>query len=189
MDQSKNSMRSVHFFQLLSFSPLLSLPLPRQHSLLSTQALIAEDCCGEQGKAKDPQEILGPPSTPSKPEPDKSSLDSGSLGWVFWFMELGNTPRAQERLGRRQFSMRLNLTASMVPQPWWPSPGWVTTPLPGPSPPPAWLTNNMAPPPSSPAFCDGCQRWDNLLSAKPEPTRVRPSHKHHTSPSPAFRDT
>ena len=96
MDQSKNSMRSVHFFQLLSFSPLLSLPLRRQHSLLSTQALLEEDCCcGEQGRAKDSQEIFRPQSTPSKLEPDNSSLESGSWGGYSGSWSLGTT-KAQE---------------------------------------------------------------------------------------------
>lgn len=50
------------------------------------------------------------------------------------------------------------------------SPGWVPAPLPGHSLPPAWVSSNMAPP--SPAFCDGCQRWGNLLSVTVSQTRA-----------------
>jgi hypothetical protein len=55
------------------------------------------------------------------------------------------------------------------PQSWWPSPGLVYSPSPALSPPQAWLSDNMAPP--SPAYCDGCQRWGNLLSVTVSQTR------------------
>ena len=109
-----------------------------------------------------------PPSTPSKPEPDQSQLESGCLGG---------------------YSGSSFLFSSTLPSPWsqplWSSPGWGTAlgpsppptsgwrtspPGPSPPPPPTWLPSNMAPP-SSPAFCDGCQRWGNLLSVTVSQTR------------------
>ena len=99
-----------------------------------------------------------PPVTPSKPEPDQSSLESGSLGlhsgsWSW------DSPQGPSTFLSPPWSL----------QHWWPTPGWATTPLPCPSPPPTWT----APPPSSsPAFCDGCQRWGNLLSVTVSQTRA-----------------
>ena len=46
-----------------------------------------------------------------------------------------------------------------------------------PSQPPAWLSRNIAPP--SPAYCDGCQRWGNLLSVTGKPDQSLLDQHHH----------
>ena len=107
-----------------------------------------------------------PSSTPSKLEPDQSSLESASLG-----LHLGSwsSPQGQGCA----FAPTLLPPPLGSPQHWWPSPGWAPPPLPcPPSPPPSWLASSLAPPPSSPAFCDGCQRWGNLLSVTVSQTRA-----------------
>ena len=112
-----------------------------------------------------------PPSTPSKSEPELSSLESGSWGGHQDLSPPGIS------LGQRSYmdnySNQTNphlLSYPSSPQSWWPSSGFVSSPSPAPSPPPAWLSNNMAPP--SPAYCDGCQRWGNLLSVTVSQTRA-----------------
>jgi hypothetical protein len=106
-----------------------------------------------------------PPSTPSKPEPDQSSLESGSLGRNSGSWSLGS------HLEEESYPSNSTLLPPWSPQPWWSSPGWETPPPPGPPPSPTWLPSNMTPP-SSPAFCDGCQRWGNLLSVTVSQTRA-----------------
>ena len=118
-----------------------------------------------------------PPSTPCNPEPDQFSLESGYCGDSLGSWREDTTPSTsrQESLHsfgtprghRRPVELDSNLTNHNLLHPLssqslWPAPGWVSTPLPAPCQPPAWLSSNMAPP--SPAFCDGCQRWGNLLS-------------------------
>ena len=133
-----------------------------------------------------------PPSTPSKSEPDLSSLESGSWGGQPGTLRLDSSYSPSSRsldvggvdlsspgisLGQRScmdnYSNQTNpylMSYPSSPQSWWPSPGLMSSPSPAPSPPPAWLSNNMAPP--SPAYCDGCQRWGNLLSVTVSQTRA-----------------
>ena len=113
-----------------------------------------------------------PPSTPSKPEPDQSSLESVVWGGYSGSWSLGTSQGPRRHLEEESYPSNSTLLPPWSPQSWWPSPGWVTSPSPSPSPPQAWLASNMAPPPSSPAFCDGCQRWGNLLSVTVSQTRA-----------------
>jgi hypothetical protein len=113
-----------------------------------------------------------PPSTPSKSEPDLSSLESGSWGGQPRTLRLDSSYSPSSRsldvggvdlsspgisLGQRScmdnYSNQTNpsvLSYPSSPQSWWPSPCLMSSPSPAPSPPPAWLSNNMAPP--SPAY-------------------------------------
>ena len=136
-----------------------------------------------------------PPSIPSKSEPELSSLESGSWGGHPGTLRLDSSNSSVSRsldlggrssqdlsspgisLGQRSsmdnYSNQTNqhlLSYLSSPQSWWPSPGLVSSPSPALSPPPAWLSSNMAPP--SPAYCDGCQRWGNLLSVTVSQTRA-----------------
>ena len=118
-----------------------------------------------------------PPSTPSKSEPDLSSLESGSWGDHPGGRSSQDLSSPGILLGQGSsmdnYSNQTNphlLSYPSSPQSWWPSPGLVSSPSPAPSPPPAWLSSNMGPP--SPAYCDGCQRWGNLLSVTVSQTRA-----------------
>ena len=129
-----------------------------------------------------------PPSTPCKSEPELSSLESGSWGGHPGTLNLDSSKSPASRsfqdlsspgisLGQRSYmdnySNQTNphlLSYPSSPQSWWPSSGFVSSPSPAPSSSPAWLSNNMAPP--SPAYCDGCQRWGNLLSVTVSQTRA-----------------
>ena len=92
---------------------------------------------------------------PHTPEPEQSTLESGS--WV----------GGPLRLDWSDTDFRKD-TAS--PHTWWsPYTGWMSSPSPSPPTPASWLSSNMAPP--SPAYCDGCQRWGNLLSVTVSQTR------------------
>ena len=131
-----------------------------------------------------------PPTTPRKLEPDMSLLES-RFGSGSRFDSWMTPTSSRLELGSNQetlFSFRKplehekcleddsNLTNPYLLHPsptmsLWPSPGWVPLPLlptpcspsvPAPCSPPAWLSSNMTP--TSPAFCEGCQQWGNLLS-------------------------
>ena len=83
---------------------------------------------------------------PHTPEPEQSRLESGSWAGeplrLDWTWSGGSSDFRED--------------PPSPPESWWssPSPSLPTSP--------PWLTSNMAPP--SPVFCDGCQRWGNLLS-------------------------
>ena len=136
------------------------------------------------------------PFTPYTPEPDVSRLESGSRGgglsqrrldWSssgFTGEDGGNevwgsrglgTDSWRTPLGHRepveQYSNQTNnnLLYPPLPKTWWPSPSWVPTSSPGPPPPPACPPGYTAPP--SPAYCDGCHRWGNLLAVTVSQTR------------------
>jgi hypothetical protein len=134
------------------------------------------------------------PSTPYRPEPEQSPLESGIWGSHpgSWRLDLKESS-ASRRLDlvdssskdlsspgiplvqRRQLEDYSNHTNPYLlypssPLSWWPSPGCSSLTSPGPCPPPTWLPSNMAP--TSPAYCDGCQRWGNLLSVTVSQTRA-----------------
>ena len=130
-----------------------------------------------------------PPSTPIKsvpdqsplPEPEQSTLESGSWGchpgkWKLdlkdRMLDLGEsyqdlsspgTPPVQRRPSA-DYSNQTNpyLLYQSSPLSWWPSPSSCL--------PPSWLPSNMAPP--SPTYCGGCQKWGNLLSVTVSQTRA-----------------
>ena len=132
-----------------------------------------------------------PPSTTNKSEPalsplsepEQSLLESGS--WEShpgsWSLDLressasrkldlgGSNPQPGIPLVlRRQmedYSNLINphLLYPLSPQSWLPSPSFATSTSPCPCPPPT---------PPSPAYCDGCQRWGNLLSVTVSQTRA-----------------
>ena len=89
---------------------------------------------------------------PHTPEPEQSRLESGSWAgdplWIDWTCSGGSSDFREDPPSQ---------------QSWWSSP----SPAPQTSPP--WLTSNMTPP--SPVYCDGCQRWGNLLSVTVSQTR------------------
>jgi hypothetical protein len=99
-----------------------------------------------------------------------SDMDSGfgsssSLGDASW-----SSPPGQRR-NVEQYSTTPNTNVLYPPpsQSWWPS-RWDPTAACCPSTPPTWpKTSNLAPP--SPAYCDGCHRWGNLLSVTVSQTR------------------
>jgi hypothetical protein len=99
------------------------------------------------------------PSTPSKPEPEQSTLESGSWGGFPGSMDWNSTPAARMLDSGSRSSWRFSSG----------TPLGMPTPPPSPCSPPSWLSNNMAPP--SPVYCDGCQRWGNLLSVTVRQTR------------------
>ena len=119
-----------------------------------------------------------PSSTPTESEPELSSLESGSWGghpgtWRLDTQDLSPGIPLGQRSSMDDFSNQTNphlLCYPPSPQSWWPTPGLMSSPSPAPSPPSAWLSRNMAPP--SPAYCDGCQRWGNLLSVTVSQTRA-----------------
>ena len=91
---------------------------------------------------------------PHTPEPEQSTLESGS--WV-------GGPLRLDWSGITDFREYLPPAQTLCSS----STGWMSSPSPVPptppvSPPASWLSSNMAP--TSPAYCDGCQRWGNLLS-------------------------
>ena len=141
-----------------------------------------------------------PPSTPNKSEPElsplsepeQSPLEPGSWGshpgsWRLGLeessasrrLDLGGSssqdlsspgiPLVQMRKFE-DYSNHTNPLYPSSPQPWWPSPGYSSTTSPCPSPFPTWPSSNMAP--ISPANCDSCQRWGNLLSVTVSQTRA-----------------
>ena len=124
-----------------------------------------------------------PPSSPSKSEPEQSSLESNNTVGHPCFRKLDlseSFASAWTQLGHRSASLDSNQTnphllSASFPQPRWPFPGFLSPPYPAYYPPPApspptWLSDNMAPP--SPAYCNGCQRWGNLLSVTVSQTRA-----------------
>ena len=84
---------------------------------------------------------------PHTPEPEQSRLESGSwVGdplWLDWTWSGGSTDFREDPLSPPQ--------------------SWCSLPS------PPWLTSNMAP--TFPIYCDGCQRWGNLLSVTISQTR------------------
>ena len=114
-----------------------------------------------------------PPSTPSKLEPEQSSLESGSTGGHYgsWRLDPSTSFDSGHRSNLQDSNQNNpHLLFASSPQSWWPFPGSLSPPSLAPPPAPAWLPNSMAPP--SPAYCDGCQRWGNLLSVTVSQTRA-----------------
>ena len=105
---------------------------------------------------------------PHTPEPEESSLESGS--WVGGPLRLDWSGIEYQPSPQTWWPSSTSCMSSPSPAPptppqtWWPSStGWMSSPSPAPPPPASWMSSNLAPP-SSPAYCDGCQRWGNLLS-------------------------
>jgi hypothetical protein len=99
-----------------------------------------------------------------------SDLDLGygssSMGDASWSSPLGRSGNVE----LNSTTPNNNVLYPPPSQTWWPSPGWDPTAACCPSTPPTWLqTSNLAPP--SPAYCDGCHRWGNLLSVTVSQTR------------------
>ena len=91
------------------------------------------------------------PSTPYKPEPEQSPLESGIWGSHpgSWRLDLKESS-ASSLVQRRQLEDYSNHTNPYLlypssPLSWWPSPGNSSLTSPGPCPPPTWLPSNMAP--------------------------------------------
>ena len=91
---------------------------------------------------------------------------SSSMGDASWSSPLGQ----RRNVELNSTTPNNNVLYPPPSQTWWPSPGWDPTVACCPSTPPTWLqTSNLAPP--SPAYCDGCHRWGNLLSVTVSQTR------------------
>jgi len=136
-----------------------SLPSPPQRRLLKAKKRSLGELVRRRQRLLSYQLNQTPPSTPcTLPEPDQSTLESGEFG------------------GNR--NVCLDLFPSWTPpvsspQSWLPpSISWCPpTPSPGPPcPPTPWLSSNIAPP--SPVYCDGCQRWGNLLTVTVSQSRA-----------------
>jgi hypothetical protein len=128
-------------------SPLLLTPQGRVFRRAKRRRRSAGDLVKRRQRLVSFQLSHTPPSTPSKSEPELSSLESGSWGGHQYISPPGIS------LGQRSYmdnySNQTNphlLSYPSSPQSWWPSSGCVSSPSPAPSPPPAWLSNNMAPP-------------------------------------------
>ena len=97
-----------------------------------------------------------PPTTPCL-EPEQSTLESGDFG-VNRNISLDSFPS-----GDWSSSWLTPSRCMPTPSPFLPTPSsYLPSPSPCPCPPTPWMSNNMAPP--SPVYCDGCQKWGNLLT-------------------------
>ena len=176
------------------------LTTPQRRPLLRAKKRSAGDLAKRRQRLVSFQLSHTPPSTPneSKPEqsplsePEQSPLESGSWGSHpgSWRLESPASRRMDFAVSssqaaisspemplvqRRQLEDYSNLTNPYLLSPssplsWWPSPGCPSLTSPGPCPSPTWLPSNMASP--NPAYCDGCQKWGNLLSVTVSQTRA-----------------